>query len=109
MVAVLSSTRLPEMSRTSIAGWLVNATRLVAPVAPELMFRWCAAPKVMVTVSVAVTLFGLEMVATRLRAPTKPVSFTPLPVKSATPATDCIETVPPMVESGLDRVTVWVA
>ena len=107
--AVLSSTRLPEMSRTSIAGWFVKAIRLAAPDAAEAMFRWCAAPNVMVTDAVAVTLFGLEIVATRLRAPTKPVSFTPLPTKSATPALDCMVTIPPMVASGLDKVTVCAA
>ena len=37
------------------------------------------------------------MVAVRLREPTKPVSFTPLPTKFATPATAFIEVVPPIV------------
>ena len=60
----------------------------------------------MVTGTVAVTEPGLEIEAVRLCAPAIPVSLTPLPVKSATPAVDCIETVPPMVASGLDRVTV---
>ena len=40
MVAVLSETRLPDTSRTSITGWLVKAIRFAAPAAPELMLRW---------------------------------------------------------------------
>ena len=87
----------------------MKAMRFAAPDAADAMFRWCAAPNVMFTDAVAVTLFGLAIVATRLRAPTKPVSLTPLPMKFATPAFDCIETVPPMVASGLERVTVWAA
>ena len=58
----------------------------------------------MVTEAVAVTKLGLVMVATRLRAPTRPVSLIPLPMKSATPAFACIDSVPAMVASGLESV-----
>ena len=65
-----------------------------------------AAPKVIVTEAVPLMALGLEISAVRLRAPTRPVSLTPLPVKLATPAFEVIETVPPMVASVDDKVTV---
>ena len=59
----------------------------------------------MVTAAVAVTVFGLEIVATKLREPIRPSSFMPLPTKSATPLLAFIKSVPLMFESGLESVT----
>ena len=109
IVAVLLATRLPEMSRTRIAGWLAKAIRLAAmSEAPEAMLSWVAAPKVMVTPTDSSTVFGLEIEAFRCRRPSSSVSLIPLPTKSATPATASMYRVPPMVASGLERVTRWV-
>ena len=68
-----------------------------------------AAPNVIVTVLVLVISLGDEIVAVKLREPTKPVSFTPLPTKLATPALAFIVTVPPIVELLEDNVTDWLA
>ena len=59
----------------------------------------------MVTVLVRSMALGYEIVAVRLREPTKPVSFTPLPTKLATPALAFIVTVPAIVELLEDNVT----
>ena len=58
------------------------------------------------TDSVFTIVEGEEIVAVRFRAPTRPVSLTPLPSKSATPATAFIETLPPIVALLEDKVTV---
>ena len=52
---------------------------------------------------------GDVIAAVRLRAPIKLVSFTPLALKFATPATACIDVVPPIVASVEVKVTVCVA